>query len=123
MKDMDIITCEKYMHYFITEIDKRLSNKALDNNSLMQLTLELDKLKKHVENSDLPKNIKTSIQSVKSKYTVKKMDRGSLLAFVSILTLGGYYYIFQRIEKSKRKNYLMDLRSDSNAILHQIRII
>lgn len=118
---MDLLKCEKYMSYVITEIDRRINDKTFDDNSLLQLTLELDKLKENVENSDLPQNIKSSIKTIESKYSVKKMERKSLLTFAYILTFGSYYYIYQMRENSKRKKYLMDLRHDSNAILYQIR--
>lgn len=118
---MDLEKLEKYIDYIISEIDRRLDSKAFDDNSLIQLTLELDKLKKIVANSDLPEKFKSSINAIESKYSIKKTERNALISIAFLLTFGTYYYIHQLKIKSNRKDYLINLRHYTNTILYQIR--
>lgn len=118
---MDIAKCEKFISFIISEIDNIFRTKKIDDNNLIHLTTELNNLKEHVSNSDLPINIKSSIQKIDTKYSIKKVERNSKMIFAFFLTFGSWYVIYNWRQQKQRKIYLVELRHQSNEILYQLR--
>lgn len=120
---MDISNCIKFIEFITTEIDKSLKKRFIDDNSIIHLTAELNNLKEKVNNSELPNNIKSSIDNLNTKYSIRKVERNSKAILIFALTFGAWYILYYWRQQATRKKYLIELRHQTNDILYKIKTI
>lgn len=66
---MNAETCRKYFDFLITECERYIEDRKIEEDEIHQLKIEFDRFLEKIVNSDLPSDLKTRITELNLDYT------------------------------------------------------
>ena len=119
---MDLTTTIKYLEFVSAECERLLEDGRVTDDELYQLIIEFNRFQDNIASSEIPDELKGSIQEIKFTYTPKKLKRNLLFMVTTLLTIGAWAYVIEMRRQVVRKETLVGLKNTTTTLAYSIRL-